>query len=81
MGALERHRVSPERLVLEITESALLGDLDRAARRLSELRAHGIRVAIDDFGTGYTSLAHLRRLPVDVLKIDRSFVSNLDRDR
>lgn len=79
LGALERHGVAPDRLILEITESALLGDLDRAARRLSELRSRGIRVAIDDFGTGYTSLAHLRRLPVDVLKIDRSFVSNLDR--
>jgi diguanylate cyclase (GGDEF)-like protein len=79
LGALERHDVSPSRMILEITESALLGDLDRAARRLSELRSRGIKIAIDDFGTGYTSLAHLRRLPVDVLKIDRSFVSNLDR--
>jgi diguanylate cyclase (GGDEF)-like protein len=79
LGALARHDVSPSRLILEITESALLGDLDRAARRLAELRSRGIKVAIDDFGTGYTSLAHLRRLPVDVLKIDRSFVSNLDR--
>ena len=72
--------VDPGRLVVEVTESALLDDLASAATRLATLREHGVKVAIDDFGTGYTSLAHLRALPVDVLKVDQSFVWNLDRD-
>ncbi len=65
--------VRADRLIVEITESALLDDLDNAAHKLEQLRAAGVRIAIDDFGTGYTSLAHLRTLPMDILKIDRSF--------
>lgn len=65
--------VDPHRIIIEITESALLDDLQGAAEKLRALRTHGIRIAIDDFGTGYTSLAHLKSLPIDVLKIDRSF--------
>jgi diguanylate cyclase (GGDEF)-like protein len=68
--------VAPRRLVVEVTESALMGDLVRASTKLHRLRSAGMRIAIDDFGTGYTSLAHLRCLPVDVLKIDRSFSLN-----
>jgi EAL domain-containing protein (putative c-di-GMP-specific phosphodiesterase class I) len=64
--------------VLEITESALMKDPTHAGRTLRELKDRGIALAIDDFGTGYSSLAHLRRLPVDELKIDKSFVANLD---
>lgn len=73
---IERHGVDPELLVIEITESSLLADVNAAAERLTVLRGRGIKVAIDDFGTGYTSLAYLRALPVDILKIDRSFVSD-----
>ena len=73
LGALERHGVDPSRLVLEVTETGLLNDLDGAAAKLEALRASGVMIAIDDFGTGYASLAYLRALPVDVLKIDRSF--------
>ncbi len=73
LGPLREHGVDPARLVIEVTESALLDDLSVAARRLQELRGHGVRTAIDDFGTGYTSLAHLKTLPIDILKIDRSF--------
>jgi diguanylate cyclase (GGDEF)-like protein len=76
LGPLARKGVSPERVVLEITESALLHDLDLAAVKLQLLRDVGIRIAIDDFGTGYTSLGHLRTLPVDILKIDRTFTAD-----
>ncbi len=69
--------LAPDRLVLEITESVLLGDLDTAVERLAALRELGIRIAIDDFGTGYSSLAYLARLPVDVLKVDKSFVDQV----
>jgi diguanylate cyclase (GGDEF)-like protein len=66
---------------LEITETALLQDIDGAGRQLRELRAAGIRVALDDFGTGYSSLGLLSKLPVDLLKIDRSFVKGLPGDQ
>lgn len=68
--------VEPSRIIIEVTESALLYDLHLAAVKLQNLRNSGIRIAIDDFGTGYTSLAHLRTLPVDILKIDRSFTND-----
>jgi EAL domain-containing protein (putative c-di-GMP-specific phosphodiesterase class I) len=65
---------------LEITETALLQDIDGAGRQLRELRAAGMRIALDDFGTGYSSLGLLSKLPVDLLKIDRSFVRGLPSD-
>ena len=73
---LAQHGVDPHSIIIEVTESALLDDLAAAAAKLQQLRDAGIAVAIDDFGTGYTSLAHLRSLPVDILKIDRSFSAN-----
>jgi diguanylate cyclase (GGDEF)-like protein len=75
--ALEVSGLAPECLVLEVTESFLLRDEVAGARRLRALRDLGVRLAIDDFGTGYSSLSYLRSLPVDVLKIDRSFVAGL----
>jgi predicted signal transduction protein with EAL and GGDEF domain len=74
---LEASGVDPHRLTIEITETVLLDDLVRAAAELDAVRRLGVRVALDDFGTGYTSLAHLRHLPVDVVKIDRSFTSQI----
>ncbi len=74
LHALEHTAVDPRSVVLEITETALMHDSDRIAQRLHSLRLAGLRVAIDDFGTGYSSLAYLQQFPVDILKIDRSFV-------
>lgn len=74
---LERWGVAPARLELEVTESTILADPLRARAVLTRLGESGVRVAIDDFGSGYTSLGYLKRLPVDVLKIDRSFVLNM----
>ena len=69
-----------ERLIVEITESSLFSDLDLARTIVTSLKNQGIRLALDDFGTGFSSLAHLRSLPFDVIKIDRSFVATLARD-
>jgi EAL domain-containing protein (putative c-di-GMP-specific phosphodiesterase class I) len=73
---LARTGIEPRRVVLEITESVLL-DADAIGHRLHQLRALGVQLAIDDFGTGYSSLSYLTRLPVDIVKIDRSFVERL----
>ncbi len=69
-----------ELLTLEITETVLVDDIDRACETLSTLKQLGVRVAIDDFGTGYSSLAYLSRLPIDVLKVDKVFVNSVDVD-
>jgi EAL domain-containing protein (putative c-di-GMP-specific phosphodiesterase class I) len=73
--ALDRTGVDPRSLILEITESVVLEDVRLTRRILNQVKALGIRIAIDDFGTGVSSLGQLRRYPVDLLKIDRSFVS------
>jgi EAL domain-containing protein (putative c-di-GMP-specific phosphodiesterase class I) len=75
--ALLASGLDPGALTLEITETTLMRDANETARRLTAIKALGVRVAIDDFGTGYSSLAHLRRFPVDALKIDRSFITGL----
>lgn len=73
--ALRAHHVPPQRLVLEVTEQAVATDLDELIRRLSALRLTGVRIALDDFGAGYSSLGQLRRLPIDILKIDHGLVA------
>ena len=70
-----------ERLVIEITESSLFADIDLARTIVTSLKNQGIRLALDDFGTGFSSLAHLRSLPFDIIKIDRSFVTNINAKR
>ena len=70
-----------QRLEIEVTESAMIGDMERAKRSLMSLKNQGVKIALDDFGTGYSSLFLLRALPIDKLKIDRSFVMSLTGDR
>lgn len=77
LGPLAEFGVDPSRLIVEVTETALLEHEDDAAEKLAALRAVGVRVAIDDFGTGYTGLGHLHTMPVDVIKIDQGFVTHL----
>jgi diguanylate cyclase (GGDEF)-like protein len=77
---LVQHRASAQRLCLEITESAIMDDPERAEATLQRLAQRGFKLSIDDFGTGYSSLAYLKRLPVHELKIDKSFVMAMERD-
>ncbi|MGA0613109.1 EAL domain-containing protein, partial [Caldimonas sp. KR1-144] len=65
----------------ELTERMLMDDLGEVQRRLREIKALGVQIAVDDFGTGYSSLGHLKELPIDKIKIDRSFVQDLPHDR
>jgi EAL domain-containing protein (putative c-di-GMP-specific phosphodiesterase class I) len=80
IARLGEAEVQPRHVVVEITESTAMADADRTQHVLHELHDAGFTLAIDDFGTGYSSLARLKHLPVDVLKIDRSFISNVDTD-
>ena len=77
--ALLAYGLDPAMLILEVTESSLMRDSVATVARLNLLKQLGVKIAIDDFGTGYSSLAYLRQFPVDVLKIDRSFVSDMSR--
>jgi diguanylate cyclase (GGDEF)-like protein/PAS domain S-box-containing protein len=79
-GILEETKLDPKHLKLEITESAVMDNVEAATELLTRLRALGLRISIDDFGTGYSSLSHLRRFPIDTLKIDRSFVNQMGED-
>ena len=77
-AALRSSGLAPQRLELEITESVLLQDMDQARRTLQQLRDIGVRIALDDFGTGYSGLSYLHAFPLDTVKIDRSFVNEID---
>jgi diguanylate cyclase (GGDEF)-like protein/PAS domain S-box-containing protein len=79
-SVLNAHSLRPDCLILEVTESLLLENSSQLERTFSELKALGVRLALDDFGTGYSSLAYLHRFPIDIIKIDRSFVERLGLD-
>jgi diguanylate cyclase (GGDEF)-like protein/PAS domain S-box-containing protein len=80
-AALAAHQVKPDNLILEVTESLLLENSAQLEQTFKELKMIGVRLALDDFGTGYSSLSYLHRFPIDILKIDRSFVERLVRER
>ena len=77
---IEQYQVAPELVEIEITESYLMTDVEDAIRQLEEMKQLGVNISIDDFGTGYSSLSYLKRLPVDTLKIDRSFIQDIPGD-
>ena len=80
LTTLENHQISAHHVKLELTESALMENPDDIARQLKALRREGISIAIDDFGTGYSSLSYLKKFPIDILKIDQSFVGDIGKD-
>ncbi len=80
MGVLNRYQVHPSEIELEITETVLIDDFDAVSERLRLLRNFGIRVSLDDFGTGFSSLSYLKKLPIDTLKIDKSFIDTVMTD-
>jgi len=77
-NALDVSGLPASSLILEITEGVMMHDTDATIQRLRALKAFGVRLAVDDFGTGYSSLSYLQRFPIDILKIDRSFVAAID---
>ena len=80
-GLLASNDVPPDRLVMEITESTIMMDKDRALQILTRLADMGVRLSIDDFGTGYSSLAYLSKMPVKEIKIDKSFVMDMENNK
>lgn len=81
MRILERYDVSPGEIEIEVTETILIDDFDEISERLNELKNAGVRISLDDFGTGFSSLAYLKGLPINTLKIDKTFVDTLLTDR
>lgn len=78
---ISKTHVDPARLHLELTESMLMGDIDASIKQMHELKALGVSLSIDDFGTGYSSLSYLKKFPLDILKIDRSFIRDIPEDQ
>lgn len=80
-NALNNSGINPERVDLEITENVVMQNIDHVITTLNEIKNFGINISMDDFGTGYSSLSYLRKLPIDTVKIDRSFVRNIPHDK
>ena len=78
LTTMNHHNVSPDSLELEITESVVINDISWIIKSLQTLKNKGLKIALDDFGTGYSSLSQLQALPLDTLKIDQSFICNID---
>lgn len=78
--ALEKSKINPKNVTLEVTESLAINDMERMKRVLKQVKELGVCVALDDFGTGYSSLNHIREMPIDIIKIDRCFIENLSED-
>jgi EAL domain-containing protein (putative c-di-GMP-specific phosphodiesterase class I) len=78
--AIQKHQINAKNLKLELTESSLLEDIEANATTMSLLKKDGVQLSLDDFGTGYSSLQYLKQLPLDELKIDRSFVKDITSD-
>jgi diguanylate cyclase (GGDEF)-like protein len=81
MAVIRKYRLEPENFELELTENVILKDIQNASGKNAALEEMGVTVALDDFGTGYSSLSYLQQLPVSVIKIDRSFITNLEKDK
>lgn len=81
ISLLSRYRMNPENLILEITETSLMRSVSSCRQNLIRLRKAGVKISLDDFGTGYSSMNYLRELPVDEIKIDRTFLENIQKDR
>lgn len=79
--ALEKHHISGDQFVIEITESVIIQTIDSASVKLERLQNKGIKIALDDFGTGYSSLSYLKTLPIDILKIDKSFIDEMANNK
>jgi EAL domain-containing protein (putative c-di-GMP-specific phosphodiesterase class I) len=78
--ALDSSGVPPQSVILEITETSMMSDVEEAILRLGQLRALGVRLALDDFGTGYSSISYVKRFPIDILKIDKSYVDEIGQE-
>ena len=80
VNELEKNHIPPDKLEIEITENILMKDIENGINKLNRISRHGVKIAIDDFGTGYSSLNYLKRLPIDTLKIDRSFIHDMENN-
>ena len=77
---MQKYNIPANELELEITESILIEDFEEVVKKLNILRSHGIKISLDDFGTGYSSLSYLKEMPIDTLKVDKSFVDTIITD-
>ena len=77
ISVIEKYNVNPKYIELEVTESVLIDGFENVAHKLTALKEYGIRISLDDFGTGFSSLSYLKKLPIDTLKIDKSFIDTV----